>query len=80
MKIEVSNITKLLTRAFEAEAATVLRHHVFEALKRNDLPESKVNGFGTGLRSQDFGGLVSQLSVQADGCDYHIYKIANLYI
>src|ERR1019366_1584507 len=68
--VEEDEVThsSLLIGSGKLQLARVLLHQVFEALERDDLAQRDVNGFGAGFRSQDFHGLVCQVSIETDGC------------
>src|SRR5947209_10158847 len=82
MKTEVSKITRLLTRTFEAQLSGVLRHEVFELLQRYDLLQRSMDSLGSGLDAEHLCSLVGQFRIQSNGREdnRHIYNISQLYI
>src|SRR6266516_5025672 len=82
INIEVSKMTKLLTRAFETKFAGVFRHQLFETLQGDNLPQGDVNCLGARFYPEDFHSLIGQVCIQANRRqrECHIYIISSLYI
>lgn len=63
MKIEVSKMTRLLTRTLKTEFASIFAQEVLKALQSDDFFQCQVNGLRARLRPEDLYRFIGQVSI-----------------